>query len=301
MFLSIHLLLQAPAESRYQKAAEIIRDIVEYGWTECESALLRDAREFKEKGDNREYMQESIKTADTLLGLLLQNAFSLSCSEPDEKDKDSPHCDLEHIYRRWTTVCHERAVREASAEMYEEVRFLREELVAITTVLEDQKAVFDKILQVRESPKQTLDLRINKRTETFLDDMIKHFTTLKNYAEEAETLTTNYIRVSNEDNSKAIFVFTVVTLIFLPLNFISSILGMNTSDIRNTGRSSRLFWEIAVPFMATVLVLCFVLVKMRFKFKLRRRVGRFILMFFPPSWETEHMKIKKLTKQVPRR
>ena len=246
-------------------------------------------------------MQESIKTADTLLGLLLQNAFSLCCSETNKDEKDSPRCDLEHIYRRWTTVCHERAVREASAEMYEEVRFLREELLAITTVLEDQKSVFDKILEVRESPKQTLDMRINKRTGTFLDDMIKHFRTLKDYAEEAETRTTNSIRVSNEDNSKAIFVFTVVTLIFLPLNFISSVLGMNTSDIRETSRSSKLFWEISVPFMSVVLVVCFILVKIRFKFKLRRRVGRFILMLFPEKWETEHMKIKKLGKQMPRR
>lgn len=174
--------------------------------------------------------------------------------------------------------------------MYEEVRLLREELSVIIDIYEAQKQVFDKTLQLRESPKQRLDVRINRRTEGFLDDMIKHFRTLKEYAKEAETLTTNYIRVSNEDNSKAIFVFTTVTVIFLPLNFVSSVLGMNVSDIRTTKRGSDLFWEIAVPVTIAVFMLCLLLVKIRFKFKLRRRCGRVLLKLFPKDWVREHMK-----------
>ncbi|KPI40498.1 uncharacterized protein AB675_7615 [Cyphellophora attinorum] len=290
-FLAV-LLPDAPRGS--QAAAEHMWKIVESGWTECEVALLRDARDFKENGDNREYLLESVKSADTMFALLLQNAFSISCSEMHEDDNERPHCDLEHIYRRWTTICNERANQEASAEMYEELRYLNDQLGAISKVTL-------KILEVRESPNQTLDKRINKRTETFLDDMIDHFRTLKNYAGEAETMTSNSIDVSNEGNNKAIFVFTLITIVFLPLNFISSILGMNTTDIRTTSRSSKLFWEIAVPFMAVVVAVCVILVKIKFKFKLRRRIGRFLLVFFPETWETEHMKIKTRGKQISRR
>jgi hypothetical protein len=301
LLLSFLAVLRPESPKASQAAAEYMWKIVESGWTECEVALLRDARDFKEKGDKHEYLLESVKSADTMFALLLQNAFSISCSEMHEDDNERPHCDLEHIYRRWTTICNERANQEASAEMYEELRYLNDQLGAISKVLEDQKLVTTKILEVRESPNQTLDKRINKRTETFLDDMIDHFRTLKNYAGEAETMTSNSIDVSNEGNNKAIYVFTLITIVFLPLNFISSILGMNTTDIRTTSRSSKLFWEIAVPFMAVLVTICVILVKIKFKFKLRRRIGRFFLVFFPRKWETEHMKIKTRGKQMSRR
>jgi Mg2+ and Co2+ transporter CorA len=182
--------------------------------------------------------------------------------------------------------------------MYEEVRLLREELDIITAIYKDQKRVIDWTLQLRESPKAKLDTRINKRTQTFLDDMINHFTTLGRYAEEAETLTTNSIRVSNEDNSKAIIIFTTITVIFLPLNAVSSILGMNVVDVRSTTRGSSLFWEIAVPVTFVVLVLCLILVKIKFKFGLRRRCGRVLLRLFPKGWAREHMKRGVLPKHA---
>ena len=174
--------------------------------------------------------------------------------------------------------------------MYEEVRLLREELDVITNIYKDQKRVIEKTLQLRESPKAKLDTRINKRTQLFLDDMIKHFTRLSKYAEEAETRTTNYIRVSNEDNSKAIYIFTTITVIFLPLNAVSSILGMNVVDVRETKRGSSLFWEIAIPVTFAVLMLCLILVRIKFKFKLRRRCGRVLLACFPRGWAREHMR-----------
>jgi Mg2+ and Co2+ transporter CorA len=289
--LSISMLLRDA--NKYTTTAESCRKAVEDDMDQCETALLRAAREYKDYADHEDFMNESINTADTLLGLLLQNAFSLSCSDREPEDELYPHCDLEHIYRRWTSICHERAVREASAEMYEEVRLLREELDTIITIYKEQKNVIDRSLLLRETPKANLDIRLNKRTQTFLHDMIKHFTTLDKYAEEAETLVTNYIRVSNEDNSKAIYIFTTVTVIFLPLNAVSSALGMNVVDIRGTTRSSDLFWEIAVPTTIAVLVMCLILVRIKFKFKVRRRLGGMLLKVFPKGWEKEHMRVVK--------
>ena len=42
------------------------------------------------------------------------------------------------------------------------------------------------------------------------------------------------------------FVFTVVTIIFLPLNFVSSFFGMNVSDIRTMTQTQVLFWVVAL-------------------------------------------------------
>ena len=180
--------------------------------------------------------------------------------------------------------------------MYEEVRRVREELDVITTIYQDQKAVIEKNIKLRESPKAKLDDRINKRMQTHLDDTIKHFTTLSRYAEEAKNLTENSISVSNEDNSKAIYIFTTITVIFLPLNAVSSILGMNLVGLRDTTRGSSLFWEIAVPVTFAVLILCLILVKLRFKFGLRRRFGKGLLLCFPPGWAKEHMQRNLLPK-----
>ena len=301
--LSVQMTAQDP--NMNFASVDLVRDKVAEDLSDSETALLRTARGFQDNVEDEDHFRnESIKTADTLLGLLLQNAFSLSCSDPKAGQKsmhevDLPHCDLEHIYRRWTFVCHDRAIKEASAEMYEEVRLLHEELTVITSIFEDQKSVFDKTLQLRESPKQNLDNRINKRIELHLQDMIKHFTTLKNYAKEAETLTTNYIRVRNEDNSKAIYIFTTVTVLFLPLSAVSSIFGMNTKDMRKMGSSSWLYLVIAVPVTFAVLVACLFLVRMRFKFKLRRHFGRVLLKLFPEDWGREHIG-KELARGMPR-
>lgn len=55
------------------------------------------------------------------------------------------------------------------------------------------------------------------------------------------------LEINEEDHGKAIMVFTIVTVIFLPLSFVTSFLGMNTTDIRDMGSSSTLFWSIAIP------------------------------------------------------
>ncbi|KAJ4372588.1 hypothetical protein N0V86_007950 [Didymella sp. IMI 355093] len=58
------------------------------------------------------------------------------------------------------------------------------------------------------------------------------------------------LEINEEDHGKAIMVFTIVTVIFLPLSFVTSFLGMNTTDIRDMGSSSSLFWAIAIPLTA---------------------------------------------------
>ncbi|KAJ4982826.1 mg2+ transporter [Stagonosporopsis vannaccii] len=61
------------------------------------------------------------------------------------------------------------------------------------------------------------------------------------------------LEINEEDHGKAILVFTVVTVIFLPLSFVTSYLGMNTTDIRDMGSSSTLFWAIAIPLTAVTM------------------------------------------------
>jgi hypothetical protein len=67
------------------------------------------------------------------------------------------------------------------------------------------------------------------------------------------------LEIYEEDHGKAITAFTVVTVIFLPLSFVTSYFGMNTVDIRDMNSEQGLFWAIALPLTfvtigATVLI-----------------------------------------------
>lgn len=60
------------------------------------------------------------------------------------------------------------------------------------------------------------------------------------------------IEIAEEGDSKAILVFTLVTIVFLPLSFVASLFGMNTVDIRDMTNSQVLFWEVALPLTAII-------------------------------------------------
>ncbi|SMY29468.1 unnamed protein product [Zymoseptoria tritici ST99CH_1A5] len=60
------------------------------------------------------------------------------------------------------------------------------------------------------------------------------------------------VEVLEADHGKAILTFTTITTIFLPLSFVSTFFGMNTTDVRNMDGSQWVFWAAAIPFTALV-------------------------------------------------
>ena len=64
------------------------------------------------------------------------------------------------------------------------------------------------------------------------------------------------VETQQDDNSKAILVFTVVTITFLPLTFVTGFFGMNLAGIGGTTSSVKHFWVIAVPVTFGVVVVC---------------------------------------------
>jgi Mg2+ and Co2+ transporter CorA len=64
------------------------------------------------------------------------------------------------------------------------------------------------------------------------------------------------VETQQDDNSKAILVFTVVTITFLPLTFVTGFFGMNLVGISGTTNSVKHFWVIAVPVTFGVVVMC---------------------------------------------
>lgn len=62
------------------------------------------------------------------------------------------------------------------------------------------------------------------------------------------------VETQQDENSKNIFVFTIVTIIFLPLTFVSGFFGMNLSGISGTTSTAVHFWEVAVPVTGVVCI-----------------------------------------------
>lgn len=80
-----------------------------------------------------------------------------------------------------------------------------------------------------------------------LQNLQREYADLVDLRENSNALINRTIQLVNirlEDHGKAILVFTIVTIIFLPLSFISSFFGMNFADIRNMDQTQGLFWAV---------------------------------------------------------
>jgi hypothetical protein len=90
--------------------------------------------------------------------------------------------------------------------------------------------------------------RLSDPAAQLLENLQREYADLADLRDNSNALINRTIQLVNirlEDHGKAILVFTIVTIIFLPLSFISSFFGMNFSDIRDMEQTQRLFWIIA--------------------------------------------------------
>ena len=87
------------------------------------------------------------------------------------------------------------------------------------------------------------------RLQGELQDLIE----LRTNTNELVTRTIQLVNIRLEDHGQAILVFTIVTVIFLPLSFLSSFFGMNVSDIRTLESSQWIFWACAASLTTVVL------------------------------------------------
>lgn len=85
-------------------------------------------------------------------------------------------------------------------------------------------------------------------TAQLLENLQREYADIVDLRENSNALINRTIQLVNirlEDHGKAILVFTIVTIVFLPMSFISSFFGMNFADIRDMERTQGLFWIVA--------------------------------------------------------
>ncbi|KAL9612418.1 MAG: hypothetical protein Q9167_002966 [Letrouitia subvulpina] len=69
------------------------------------------------------------------------------------------------------------------------------------------------------------------------------------------SLDVNEMALMAESNNQAILVFTIVTVVFLPLSFFTSYFGMNIKGIADTEKSERYFWTVCGSTTVSIVIL----------------------------------------------
>ena len=64
------------------------------------------------------------------------------------------------------------------------------------------------------------------------------------------------VETFQDDNSKAIFVFTIVTILFLPMSFVAGFFGMNVIGISASTTTLRHFWTISLSLTFGIVIPC---------------------------------------------
>lgn len=82
---------------------------------------------------------------------------------------------------------------------------------------------------------------------------IEHLRALQSRLEVLADWNRTAIASNRDQQEAAITTFTIVTIVFLPLSWLSSVFGMNSTDIRELPYGSWLYWIIAIPFTLLVL------------------------------------------------
>lgn len=75
------------------------------------------------------------------------------------------------------------------------------------------------------------------------------------FADDLERAVEYSIDWTRDRQENAIYAFTIVTVVFLPLSAISSIFGMNSSDVRDMAYGQWLYWAVALPVTALIIFL----------------------------------------------
>ncbi|KAK7973707.1 hypothetical protein PG989_015555 [Apiospora arundinis] len=90
--------------------------------------------------------------------------------------------------------------------------------------------------------------------QTYLERREGEVYKIKEASSDLMRMNANQIDSTKDRQEAAVYAFTMVTIVFLPLGTVSSIFGMNVSDIANLELSQWVFWATALPVTGLVIV-----------------------------------------------
>ncbi|KAK1700766.1 hypothetical protein BDP55DRAFT_143885 [Colletotrichum godetiae] len=183
--------------------------------------------------------------------------------------------DIIRYYRKLTARLRFGAISDPKRKRFLEISALEEELEALRALVHVQRrltiayrnildpAGFDSIqtdwsyLKDRHAMFRLERTLLNSQNQKLAedDDTLRR---LQMIASGVRNSLKQNIEILEEGHGKAIRVFTIVTLFFLPLSFVTSFFGMNTKDVRDIDWDQKLFWMSALPVTIGVMATAFV-------------------------------------------
>ena len=173
----------------------------------------------------------------------------------------------DHANSRFQTL---KVKNEASRRLLQRLNGFQEEITIVKDVLKEQDNVLSGLRasldpKTFSTPSITRKLRYNFECKAIDNILIKIREQIKNCDEliqRAESLAVQNVQLVEtfqDDNSKAIFVFTIVTVLFLPMSFVASFFGMNVIGLSATTTPLKHFWVIALPLTFGIVIPCTVI------------------------------------------
>ena len=141
----------------------------------------------------------------------------------------------------------------------EKIRYFLQEVEAVLAILQSHMSVLEGLQESLEQ--QSLDHEAiliytlgESRQSVVIEECkarvggrIDKFKGLQRRAEDLGEWHRNEMDTTKDRQENAIMVFTIVTIIFLPPSFISSVFGINTTDIRNMPYEQWAYWAAGLP------------------------------------------------------
>ncbi|KAG8527329.1 uncharacterized protein KY384_007481 [Bacidia gigantensis] len=92
-------------------------------------------------------------------------------------------------------------------------------------------------------------------------EQVKNCKELQKRAKTLSIQNVQLVETLQDDNGRAIFIFTFITVLFLPLSFVAGFFGMNLKGVGDTSNRVGLFWKIAMPLTGGIILICAAVVK----------------------------------------
>ncbi|CCX30075.1 Similar to hypothetical protein ACLA_018460 [Aspergillus clavatus NRRL 1]; acc. no. XP_001268568 [Pyronema omphalodes CBS 100304] len=144
---------------------------------------------------------------------------------------------ISEVYAQYLATMQFESQQAPSKVLVKSINQVAEELDVMTGLVKSQQKVLSRLKDESKDP-DTLNATLQK-LEFFHSD-------LEEYKRSCARLTAQNVDMQMEHHGKAILVFTMVTIIFLPMSFVASVFGMNVEDIRNMSGGQWYFWCCAL-------------------------------------------------------
>lgn len=219
-------------------------------------------------GSHSEMLEaESVRVQ--FLALAFMSGIQRPLLQPSFMGRSYAKDTLLQLYKEYTSRLHFQANNRPRKRVFLDIHGLEEELQALDKLVDSQESCLYNVLTVIDplTSRYTTETRVREfRAEVQYGNVQLH--QLIERRREIDNLATRLwilkdqvkqtIEIMEEDHGKAIRVFTVVTLFFLPLSFVSSFLGMNTVDVRDSNWNQQIFWITGIPMTVVVLSLAWI-------------------------------------------